>query len=66
MEGYERLFVFPIDGENDCTSVGVELCRQSFRCIAPIIKKDYERNRSLVGFHDYHRPSSQIGIDRTL
>ncbi len=64
----ERLQLFP-DARSDRysrVSLGATFRQLQFRGFAPLVRFSIERNRSTIGFYDYRRTRSEIGVVRAF
>lgn len=68
LEGDARLFLFP-DRRREWTvtlGAGATFRRLQFHGFAPLVRLEWERNRSTVGLYDYRRTAATIGITRAF
>lgn len=68
LEGDARLFLFPERRRDWNVSLGIggTFRRLQVRGFAPIVRLEWERNRSSVGIYDYARTAATIGITRAF
>jgi outer membrane protein len=68
LEGDERLFLFP-DRRREWTyslGAGATVRALQYRGFAPVVRVEWERNRSTVGIYDYRRLAATVGITRAF
>lgn len=68
LEGDARLFLFA-DRRKDWNvslGVGATFRRLQVRGFAPIVRLEWERNRSSIGIYDYARTAAAIGVTRAF
>ena len=68
LEGDARLFLFPERRKdwNYSLGLGATFRRLQIHGFAPIVRLDWERNRSTVGIYDYSRKAATIGLTRAF
>ncbi|UYY79080.1 surface lipoprotein assembly modifier [Sphingomonas sp. R1] len=68
LEGDARLFLFPQRRKEWNVSLGLggTFRRLQIHGFAPIVRLDWERNRSTVGIYDYVRKAATIGLTRAF
>lgn len=68
LEGDARLFLFPERRKdwNYSLGLGATFRRLQLHGFAPIVRLDWERNRSTVGIYDYSRKAATIGLTRAF
>ncbi|WP_010544305.1 surface lipoprotein assembly modifier [Sphingomonas elodea] len=68
LEGDARLFLFAERRKdwNVSLGVGATFRRIQIRGFAPIVRLDWERNRSTVGIYDFTRKAATIGLTRAF
>jgi hypothetical protein len=64
----ERLSLFPLKRSDRYSrfSVGATFRQLQFRGFAPVARLSVERNRSSVGFYDYRRTRTEMGVVRAF
>ncbi len=68
LEGDARLFLFPERRKdwNISLGAGATFRRLQFHGFAPIVRLEWERNRSTVGIYDFARKAATIGLTRAF
>ncbi len=68
LEGDARLFLFPERRKdwNVSLGLGATFRRLQIHGFAPIVRLDWEHNRSTVGIYDYTRKAAAIGLTRAF
>ncbi|MHA6719166.1 surface lipoprotein assembly modifier [Sphingomonas sp. RS6] len=68
LEGDARLLLFPERRRdwNLSAGAGATFRRLAFHGFAPIVRLEWERNRSSVGLYDYARKAATIGLTRAF
>lgn len=68
LEADKRLFLFPDRRVDDrySASLSATFRHVQFKGFAPLVRVEYERNKSTVGIYDYDRIATAIGITRAF